>query len=76
MWPLVIAVGSLLLSAYLAPKAKSDSVKADLSSVKVPTIEDGTPHRVIFGKPWIKGELVVWWGDKRADPIVKKGGKK
>lgn len=76
MWAeLALYVGSLILTAILTPKPKITKPQA-LTEVDAPVAEIGKPIPVLFGERQIKGINVVWFGDLRAVPIRKKGGKK
>lgn len=72
---LVVLVVAAVVSIALAPKPQQPK-PPELSDVEAPTAEEGVAIRVIFGDCWVKGPNVVWYGDLRTTPIVKKGGKK
>ena len=74
-----LLVGLLLsaLSYALAPRPKVEKPQAaSLDDFSLPTAEEGRPIPVVFGTVLITGPNVVWAGDLKADPIMKKGGKK
>ncbi|MGL5632300.1 MAG: hypothetical protein ACRDD3_08045 [Azovibrio sp.] len=72
---LVVMVVANLLSQALAPKSPQPK-SASLSDIDVPTAEEGRPIPVVFGSVILRGANVVWYGDLKAEPIKKKGGKK
>ena len=78
MWAqLLTYIGLQILSFLLTPKPKFENAKAaTLEDVNVPIAEVGVEIPVLFGTKEIKGANVVWYGDLRAVPIRKKGGKK
>lgn len=39
-----------------------------------PTVQQGTPRRIIFGDRWVGDAQVCYWGNQRQTPI-KSGGK-
>jgi len=74
-----LLIGLLLsaLSYALAPRPKVEKPQAaSLDDFSLPTAEEGRPIPVVFGTVLITGPNVVWAGDLKADPIMKKGGKK
>lgn len=72
---LAILVISAIISSALAPKPPQAKPPA-LGDFDVPTAEEGRPIPVIFGEVWCDGPNVLWYGDLRTEPIVKKGGGK
>lgn len=70
-----ILVAAFVISYALAPKPPAPK-PPELSDLQAPTAEEGKPIPVVFGDTWIKGSNVVWYGDLRTTPIVKKAGKK
>ena len=76
MWgQLALFVISTIISYALAPRPVQPK-PSSLSDVDAPTAEEGRPLPVVFGTRWVKGPNVIWYGDLRATPIRKKGGKK
>lgn len=75
MEQVIVAVILLVASALLMPKPKTQSPQPGEPG-NVPTAKEGAPIGVIFGKPVITGHNCTWYGDLRADPIRKSGGKK
>lgn len=59
----------------LAPKPPIPE-PASLEDVDAPVAEEGKAIPVVFGDAWVTGPNVLWYGDLRATPIRKKGGKK
>jgi hypothetical protein len=78
MWvQIIVFIATQVLSYLLTPKPKVENAKAaTLDDVDVPIAEVGIEIPVLFGTREIKGANVVWYGDLRAVPIRKKGGKK
>lgn len=73
-WYVALWVASMVVSIALAPKPKTTKIKP--GEVEAPTAEEGREIPVLFGTRYINGPNVVWYGDIRAQPIRKKGGKK
>lgn len=71
-WVALAALG--FLSYVLRPKVTQ--TRPDPGQFEVPTINPGKAIPVVFGTVMIRDPAVVWWGDLRTTPIVKKGGKK
>lgn len=65
---------SVIISAMLAPKPP-DARPAAIGDFDVPTAEQDRAIPVIFGRVWITGPNVVWYGDLKVVPIKKKSGK-
>lgn len=70
LWVLTTA-----LSYLLAPKPEKPKPAA-LEDFDVPTVDQDRDMEVIFGTVWDDDPNIVWYGDLRAVPIKKKGGKK
>ena len=66
---------SVIVSAMLAPKPPQPRAAA-IGDFDVPTAEQDRAIPVIFGRVWITGPNVVWYGDLKVTPIKKKSGKK
>jgi len=66
---------SVIISAMLAPKPPTPP-PAGIGDFNVPTAEQNRTIPVIFGRVWITGPNVVWYGDLSNVAIKKKGGKK
>ena len=58
----------------LAPKPP-DAKSASIGDFDVPTAEQDRAIPVIFGRVWVTGPNVVWYGDLKVVPIKKKSGK-
>lgn len=71
---LVVLIVAAIVSYALAPKPPN-AKPASLSDFDVPTADQGRPIPVVFGTVTVTGPNVIWYGDLRADPIKKKGGK-
>ena len=75
----VYYIAVLILAAYvsyaMAPKPQPPK-PASLEDFDVPTAEQGREIPVVFGTVTVTGPNVLWYGNLRADPIVKSGGKK
>lgn len=78
MWNLIISwVVTSVLSAWLAPKPKmQDAQPGQIGDKDIPMASADAPIPVVFGTRVVSQPNVVWWGDVRADPIVKCGGGK
>lgn len=75
MWvQLVIMIVAYILSQALRPKPQTPA-PANLSDLRIPTIQQGTPVAVAFGDVWIDQPFVLWYGDLRSQAITE-GGKK
>jgi len=72
---IAVLVVSALIATALAPKPPAPKPAA-LQDFDVPVAEQGRPVPVVFGTVLITGANVLWYGDLRASPIKKKGGKK
>ncbi len=67
----LISVGVSLLLAPEPPDLKGDPA----SSPDLPTIEQGTPFAIIFGRPpRFKSSMILWWGDFSAQEFQNKNG--
>ena len=64
----------MIISAMLAPKPPEPRASA-IGDFEVPTADQDRAIPVIFGKVWITGPNVVWYGDLKVVPIKKKSGK-
>lgn len=64
-----ISMGIGYLTAKKPPKP-SHSQPIGLAQFNVPTAEEGRSIQVLFGKRYIGGPNVVWYGDLKSDPIV------
>lgn len=73
-WFVIIFIIALLAVAFLSPQAQQKTPNP--GTFEGPKAEEGEIVPVLFGTADITQENVVWWGDTRADPIRKKGGKK
>jgi hypothetical protein len=74
---IVAYVALQVLSYLLTPKPKVDQPKpAGLDDIDFPSTELGKDIPVLFGTREITDPMVLWYGDLRAVPIRKKGGKK
>lgn len=72
---IVIVIVAAIVAIAMAPKPPQPKPAA-LADFDVPTAEEGRPIAKVFGECWIKDPNNLWYGDLRADPIKKKGGKK
>lgn len=76
MWvQLVILIVTAIIAYQMAPKAQ-DPPPAGIGDFDVPTAEEDRTIPVVFGRVWIKGPNVVWYGDLKTQKVKKKGGKK
>jgi len=71
----IVFVVALVVGMSMIPKPQN-AKPAGLDEFNIPTAEEGREIPVLFGTKDIAGPNVVWFGDFRADPIKKKGGKK
>ena len=72
---LAVLVVSVLVAQALAPKPPSPK-PAGIGDFQVPTATEDKAIPVVFGKVWITGPNVVWYGNLFYEKIKKKGGKK
>ena len=72
---LIMYIGVYMLLDFLFPKPKNNTPKAqDLQAP--PTIQQGTPLIIVFGRQRQEKSHCVDWGDVKSHPIRAKGGKK
>lgn len=76
MWPYIVVFVVALVAAYSMMPKPQNAKPAGLGDVTAPTAEIGREIPVLFGERDIEGPNIVWYGDFRAVPIKKKGGKK
>ena len=70
----LLLVAGYLLQSFLVPK---QHVKpAALEEWDFPQADEGTPQVVVFGDAWLKGPMILWYGDYRTIKIKAGGGKK
>jgi hypothetical protein len=67
-------LGSTLLQVYLARKKIEDSKPSGLGDFQVPTATEGRVVPVFVGKVRLNGPNVIWYGDLKPVPIIKKSG--
>lgn len=70
---LAIAMAISLAVAELtrkAPPKARQSQPTGLEQFTVPTAEEGRAMQVLFGKRYIAGPNVVWYGDLKSVPII------
>lgn len=72
VWLILGALG--FLSGALAPK--NTQARPKPGKFEIPVAEPGKAIPVVFGTVLIRDASVIWWGDLRTEPILKKGGKK
>lgn len=62
------------VSALTRPKTKRAQAPtpAGLSAFTVPTAEEGRPMQVLFGKRYISGPNVLWYGNLKTLPVEKR----
>jgi hypothetical protein len=60
----------MVISAMLAPKPPEPRAAA-IGDFDVPTADQDRAIPVVFGKVWITGPNVVWYGDLKVVPIKK-----
>lgn len=71
MWiQLIILVVSMVISAMLAPKPPEPRAAA-IGDFDIPTADQDRAIPVIFGRVWVTGPNVVWYGDLKSTPIKK-----
>lgn len=70
---LVVLIIATVLSIVLRPKPVVPKLLPGQVS-NVPVAEQGKPIPVLFGTRYIRQPNVVWWGQVRAVPIVRKMG--
>ena len=72
---ILISVALTVASNLLAPKPQRSDPAAK-EDIDVPTAEEGRPIYLLFGTRDVEASVVAWYGDVKAKPIKKKGGKK
>ncbi|MGD9671808.1 MAG: hypothetical protein AB7U75_22635 [Hyphomicrobiaceae bacterium] len=72
---LIVSMILLYVAGLLMPRPKSQA-PAPGEPGNIAIAKEGSPIAVVFGRPVIKAQNTVWYGDLRADPIRKEGGKK
>lgn len=75
MFFLIVFIVALAVSYAMMPKAQ-DRPPAGLGDVRAPTASEGRAITMLFGTRDISGPNVTWYGDFKAVPVKKKGGKK
>lgn len=72
-WNFVVQVAIMVvLSMLLAPKPKTQTPKPlGLEQFDIPTVEEGRPIQVLFGKKYIASPNVVWFGHLRSQAVKK-----
>lgn len=76
MWGYAVVFVVALVAAYSMMPKPQNAKPAGLGDVTAPTAEVGREIPVLFGERDLEGPNVCWYGDFRAVPIKKKGGKK
>ena len=74
-WYIAVFVVALAIGMSAVPKTQTQK-PAGLSEINIPTAEVGREIGVLFGTRDLKGVNVVWDGDFKTTPVMKKGGKK
>jgi hypothetical protein len=64
-----ISTGIALLTAKKPPKPRH-APPAGIEQFSAPTAEEGRAVQVLFGKRYIEGPNVVWYGDLKSIPVV------
>lgn len=72
-WALIFTIASYALQSLTMKQQQSKP--AALDEFDFPQWEEGTPQAVIFGDNWLKGPMVLWYGNLRTIKI-RSGGKK
>ncbi|UYK72512.1 hypothetical protein [Xanthomonas sacchari] len=70
---LIIMVVALLVSSMLS---KTDQTKPEVQKADIPTTEEGTSFRRIYGTRRVTDPVVLAWQSNGTRPIKAKGGKK
>lgn len=70
----IMAAVSYGIAALTKPKQKRPTAPtpAGLEQFEVPTAEEGRPIQVLFGKKYISGPNVLWYGDLTTRKITKR----
>jgi len=70
-WNFVVQVAIMVvLSMLLAPKPKTQTPKPlGLEQFDIPTVEEGRPIQVLFGKKYIASPNVVWFGHLKSQAV-------
>lgn len=64
-----ISIGIGLLTAKKPPKPQH-AQPTGLEQFSVPTAQEGRPIQVLFGKRYIAGPNIVWYGDLKSEPVI------
>ena len=67
MMALSMAVGALTAKKPSSPR---HSPPAGIEQFSIPTADEGRAIQVLFGKRYIAGPNVVWYGDLRSEPVI------
>jgi hypothetical protein len=70
----VIAIVAAVISYATQPKPVKPK-PASLEDFDLPTPDEGTPQRVLFGERRCQQWMLTYWGNLRADAIKTKSGK-
>lgn len=71
-----IAAVALTLAFAFAFRPRPQNVPPPLiTDIQLPNSEQGRAKPVLFGCRYLKGYVVVWWGDFLTKAIKVKGGK-
>lgn len=69
----ISVVLAFLAMVLMRPKIPSSGIKpTSFDDFKVPTAQEGRPIPVLFGRRWISGENIVWYGDYSTRKRTKK----
>lgn len=73
---LAISLVVSTVSYLIRPKAPTPAgaEAATLDQFDVPTAEDGRSIPVLFGRRWVSGPNVLWYGDLYCEPVKESSG--
>lgn len=73
MFVAILTLGILYYALFPKPQSQPS---VPFQNVETPIADEGKEIPVLFGTKDLKGPNVVWYGDVKAVPNMKSGGKK
>lgn len=75
-WNIAFFAVSLALSYLLTPTPRQPNRRSPkpkgINDINFPTAQEGRDIPVLFGRRWISGPNVVWYGDLKTVPVKEK----
>ena len=71
-----LTAASKIVSYLVRPKIKTGegAKPATFDKNDFPMAKEGEPIPVVFGRRWVKGLNVVWYGDIRSEAVKRSAG--